>query len=165
MSKNPDKSHGNDATGSQPSPRCRDDLGFDGQRIVEMRIDSRPDCLRLVRAVVSEAASASGFSEDCVREVVLAVDEACQNIIRHAYGGEPDGEILLDMRHEGDRLAVYLVDFADPVDEATVKPRPLDQVKPGGLGTHFIQQCMDESGFRTPPKGAGNCLRMVKWIK
>ncbi|MDX1434342.1 MAG: ATP-binding protein [Gammaproteobacteria bacterium] len=137
---------------------------FPGEPIVEMRIVARPERLRLVRAVVSEAATSNGCSHSCAQDIVIAVDEACQNVIRHAYGGDPRGEILLDIRRDGDRLAFHLVDFAPPIDQSKVRPRALEELKPGGLGTHFMKTCMDECGFLTPPAGAGNCLRMVKRI-
>ena len=137
----------------------------EGEYIIRIRIPSRADRLRLVRTVVSEAAFASGCSDPCARDMVIAVDEACQNVIRHAYGGAPDGDISLEIRRAGDRLVFSLVDFAAPVDVDAVKPRSLDEVRPGGLGTHFITECMDEAGFRPPPAGAGNCLWMTKKIE
>jgi len=139
--------------------------GIEGERIVQIRIDSRPETLRLVRAVVGEAAALCGCSEQCVRDIVIAVDEACQNVIRHAYRGSPDGEILIDIRRERDRIAFNIIDFADPVDLSKVKPRSLEELRPGGLGIHFISECMDEVRFRAPPAGAGNRLWMVKRIE
>lgn len=138
---------------------------FVGERLVEIRVTARPDRLRLVRAMVGEAARSSGCSARCVHDMVIAVDEACQNVIRHAYGGDPHGEIWLEIRRDGDRMSFNLVDFADPVDVDKVKPRDLGDLRPGGLGTHFIMECMDEAGFGTPPDGAGNRLWMVKRIE
>ena len=117
-----------------------------------------------MRTVITEAARASGCSEACVQDIVIAVDEACQNVIRHAYGGSLDGEILLDIRRAGDRMTFNLIDFAAPVDVSKVRPRSLGDVRPGGLGTHFIKECMDETEFRALPDGAGNMLEMVKRI-
>ncbi len=139
--------------------------GIEGERVVQIRVDSRPERLRLVRAVVGEAATLCGCSENCVRDIVIAVDEACQNVIRHAYGGNPDGEILIDIRRDGDRIAFNIIDFAEPVDVSKVKPRSLEELRPGGLGIHFISQCMDDARFRAPPNGAGNRLWMVKRIE
>ena len=164
MSKNSDKSNGNAASEAQARHRRWNDKRFPGERIAEMRISSRPDCLRLVRALVNEVGDANGCSGECISQMVMAVDEACQNIIRHAYAGDPQGEIVVDIRRQDDAIAIHLLDFAAPVDVSKIKPRPLDDVKPGGLGTHFIHECMDECGFLTPPEGAGNCLRMVKKI-
>ena len=135
-----------------------------GVRLVSIRVPSQPERLRLIRAVIAEAAQSSGCSQDCVRDIVLAVDEACQNVIRHAYGGDPNREICLDIRLDEDHIVFDIVDFADPVDVEKIRPRSLDDVRPGGLGTHFIKQCMDKTEYPPPPEGAGNLLRMVKKI-
>ena len=164
MSENSDKANGKPAGKMPQRRRHPDDYRFPGERIAQIRIASRPDCLRLVRAVVNEAGDANGCSGECISQIVMAVDEACQNIIRHAYLGDPSGEIVVDIRRDDDAIAIHLLDFAAPVDVSRIKPRSLDELKPGGLGTHFIQECMDESGFLTPPAGAGNCLRLIKKI-
>jgi anti-sigma regulatory factor (Ser/Thr protein kinase) len=165
MSENSDKSTANGASETKWAQDVIGAFRFSGERIAQMRIDSRPDCLRLVRAVVQEAGDASGCNAECVSQIVMAVDEACQNIIRHAYLGDPGGEIVVDIGRQNDSIVVHLLDFAAPVDVSTIKPRRLDELKPGGLGTHFIHACMDECGFLTPPSGAGNCLRLVKKIR
>jgi sigma-B regulation protein RsbU (phosphoserine phosphatase) len=164
MSENSDKSNGSAASEAPSRRRHPNDYLFPGERVAQIRIASRPDCLRLVRAVVNEAGDATGCSGDCISQIVMAVDEACHNIIRHAYLGDPSGEIVVDIRRHDGAIAIHLLDFAAPVDVSRIKPRRLDKVKPGGLGTHFIQECMDEYGFLTPPDGAGNCLRLVKKI-
>jgi sigma-B regulation protein RsbU (phosphoserine phosphatase) len=92
------------------------------------------------------------------------VDEACQNIIRHAYGGDPTCEIVLEVSRDADRIVVDLLDFAEPIDHSRIQPRDLDDIRPGGLGTHFIKECMDETEYPPPPEGAGNLLRMMKRI-
>lgn len=160
MSDNPEKAK----DGAARAGPAEDEFRFPGERIGHMRVASRPECLRLVRALVTDAGDRIGASGECVAEMVMAVDEACQNIIRHAYRGDPDGEIVVDIRRQDDCVAIHLLDFAAPVDTSKIKPRRLDDVKPGGLGTHFIRQCMDEWGFLTPPDGAGNCLRLIKRI-
>jgi anti-sigma regulatory factor (Ser/Thr protein kinase) len=88
------------------------------------------------------------------------VDEACQNIIRHGYQDNPAGEIVLEVERAGDCVVLWLRDFAPKVGEDTLKPRDLDQVRPGGLGVHFIREAMDEARF--VPCAEGNVLRMVK---
>ena len=138
---------------------------FEGESLIQIRVNARPERLRIIRCVVTEAATASGCGESCVRDIVIAVDEACQNVIRHAYGDDPHGELVLDIRRVGEHLTFSLVDFAQPVEVASVRPRNLDDLRPGGLGTHFIHQCMDEAAFVAPPDGAGNCLLMVKRIE
>jgi len=135
-----------------------------GERVVEIRFPSRPDRLRTMRAAVSDAAAASGCGEACIRDIVIAVDEACQNVIRHAYKGEPGNDVVVDMRYMPEYLVFYVIDFGPPANVDEIKPRPLDELRPGGLGTHFIKECMDETEFRALPDGAGNMLEMVKRI-
>ena len=136
--------------------------------LLALRFKVSPDCLSSIRHKVQAAAQAAGCSEEAAAEVVLAVDEACQNIIRHAYGGS--GEVVLDMRLSPEApygkaaLVVQLIDFAPPVDVDKIKSRPLDELRPGGLGVYFMLSVMDEVGFVPPPEGAGNLLRMIKAI-
>ena len=147
------------ATENKPGPPPADD---EAETLLSLTIPSQPDRLKLVRNAVAETARFCGCTEDVGRDIVIAVDEACQNVIRHAYGGSPDGEITLEIRLRGNALIIRLRDFAETIDVSTVKPRDLDDLKPGGLGTHFIREVMDEVAFIQPPSGGGNLLRMVK---
>ena len=124
---------------------------------------ARPERLCDIRLAVAQAAAALGCPDALVPDVVLAVDEACQNIIRHAYGGR-DGDIRVQMARDGGELVVRLIDFAAPVDDARLVPRPLDDLRPGGLGVHFMRSVMDRVAFVPPPPGAGNMLQMTKRI-
>ena len=154
------------AAGRQSGNRARMDAAqpADGELLVEAVIAAQPDRLRLLRQVVSEAATTCGFDRDRAAEIVLAVDEACQNIIRHGYQGEPGGRIVLRLHRCSDRLVVLLRDFAEPVDVRKVCPRALDDIRCGGLGTHLMRTIMDEVAFEPPPEGRGNVLRLVKRI-
>ena len=151
---------------SAPSPPvlavCQ---SLDGEPVVALRVPARATSLRLVRGLVREAAIACGCGDACARDIVIAVDEACQNVIRHAYGEDGGGDIIIDVRRQGERLEFNVVDFARPVDTTRVGPRALDDLRPGGLGTHFIRECMDQCEFRAPPQGAGNRLWMAKTIE
>jgi sigma-B regulation protein RsbU (phosphoserine phosphatase) len=139
--------------------------GKDEATLLEFRIPARSDQLGKMRAAVRECVEASGCSENPTADIVLAVDEACQNVIRHAYKGDPEGVIELIIRREGDDLVFSLFDSAPEIDPSKVKPRDLDDIRPGGLGTHFIQKVMDRADFLPRPRGNGNLLRMVKRIE
>jgi sigma-B regulation protein RsbU (phosphoserine phosphatase) len=105
-----------------------------------------------------------GCASNTVEDVVLAIDEACQNIIRHAYHGETNEEIILHISRNGNCLNISLEDFAPEVSADCMKPRELADVRPGGLGCHFIKQVMDEVSVGPSPNGRGNILRMVKQL-
>lgn len=117
------------------------------------------------RSAVRNSLTQCGYRSTTIEDIVLAIDEACQNIIRHAYRGETDEEILLQIVRDGDALVISLRDYAPEVSSDCMKPRDLEDIRPGGLGCHLIQQVMDEVSVGRPPEGPGNILRMVKRIR
>ena len=135
-----------------------------GDALLSKRFSARPDQLRAVRAAVKTAVLRGGCSASCAEDIIMAVDEACQNIIRHAYKGDPKGKITVEIQRQGQQIVCWLRDFAPKVDVSTVRSRELDDVRPGGLGVHLIREVMDESGFIPCPSGQGNIFRMTKQI-
>ena len=133
--------------------------------VLALRTAARVDQLRKIRDAVREAVEFCGCSAECAADVVMAVDEACQNIIRHAYCDDTGGTIELEIERCGEDLVVSLRDFAPEVDPDEVRPRDLDEIRPGGLGTHLIREMMDSAEFIRPESGGGNLLRMVKRIR
>ncbi len=130
--------------------------------LLELRFPARADRLKLVRGSIRAAARMCGFDDTTAQNIVLAVDEACQNIIVHGYGDREDGEILLRISRRTDGIQVCLRDSAPLVDPATIKPRLLTDIRPGKLGSHFIREIMDSADYRPRTDGAGNLLEMVK---
>lgn len=133
-----------------------------GEGLLRLTFPSRPGELKRVREAVAGVFDRAGCAGALARDLVLAIDEACQNVIRHAYGNDPDGEITLEIRRDDDSLIVLLRDFAETVDPERVRPRDLDQLRPGGLGTHLMQEIMDVVEFAPPRGDGGNLLRMIK---
>jgi anti-sigma regulatory factor (Ser/Thr protein kinase) len=91
----------------------------------------------------------------------LAVDEACTNIIRHAYDGDHDQRIEVQIRMHPNRIEVKLRDYGRKPDPAKIKPRELHDIRPGGLGVHFIRTIMDEVVYDHSHE-VGTELRMTK---
>ncbi len=134
------------------------------RRVLQLRFPARAVELKRVRDAIRESVEGCGCSAKSTADIVLATDEACQNIIRHAYRGDSDNVIELEVEHRGDRLVFSLTDHAPAIDPSRVKPRDLDDIRPGGLGTYFIRRVMDEVEFLRPTSGRGNLLRMVRRI-
>ena len=134
------------------------------QLLLEVRFLSKPDRLKLIRPVVQAAARMCGFDDQSADDIVLATDEACQNVIIHGYQGRADKQIALTAYLSGNYIEIHLRDTAPPVDPATAHPRDLDDVRPGGLGTHFMQAVMDDVTYLPPPGGVGNLLRLTKHL-
>ena len=96
--------------------------------------------------------------------MVLAIDEACQNIIRHAYLDLPEGKIQICLQHYTLVFKVHIFDQGHPADVAKIKPRALDEIKIGGLGTYFMNTIMDRVEFIKAENPWTNHLIMTKEI-
>ena len=121
--------------------------------LCQLSLPGRAQSLIMVRRAVEASATGCGFSKEQTQDIVLAVDEACQNVVRHAYAGSLDGDMVIDIRREHGEFLVLIRDFAPTVDPGTIKPRDLDDVRPGGLGVHFIREIMDTMDYLPPPDG------------
>ena len=100
-----------------------------------------------------------GMAEARVEQVIIGVNEACMNIIEHAYQHN-DGEIILEIYRDRDSMIYELTDFAQPMDCTKIKSRKLDEIRPGGLGVHFIQQVMDQVDYVASDGSTGNKISM-----
>ncbi len=120
--------------------------------------------LKSVRNQVENIVTQVGFNSNEQQKIILALDEAVTNIIRHAYKNAEDGEIELAILRQNNTLSFYLRDFASEVYDSSIKPRDLSQLKPGQMGINFIDTVMDSWEFATPKDGYGNLLIMKKEI-
>ena len=131
---------------------------------IEIRIPSEPKLLKVTRAVIYQVCEIMGFSlEDC-NNITLAVDEACSNIIKHAYGGSTGKPIDVTCSLFQDRLEILLRDFGKKADINAIKSRELDDVRPGGLGVHLIKSVMDIVKYDNQ-LDEGKQLQLVKFIQ
>jgi serine/threonine-protein kinase RsbW len=114
---------------------------------------------------VTRAAGAAGLSPDAVYAVEMAVDEACTNIIMHAYGGEGRGDIECTCQINGRGLTVTLRDRGCSFDPSSVPDPDVDTEiqdrQEGGLGLYLMRNLMDDVRFEFS-SDAGNVLTLVK---
>jgi anti-sigma regulatory factor (Ser/Thr protein kinase) len=110
---------------------------------IKITIPSEPKYLCLVRRVLMDFLASQRVSEGTSSKVALCVDEACSNVIKYGYEGKADCPIEISFLFEKGNFNVKIRDYGKTCDARKIKPRPLDEVKPGGLGTHFINQIMD----------------------
>lgn len=135
--------------------------------LLELHFTAHANRLKLVRGAIRAASRMCGFDDGAAQSIVLAVDEACQNIIVHGYDKRADGVVILGLFQCDGGILVRLRDFAPRVDPSKIKPRALSDVRPGKLGSHFIREIMDTVEFRPvpeDPEGEGNLLEMTKQI-
>jgi serine/threonine-protein kinase RsbW len=157
-----------------PRPTASNDheqkSGHRGSLLLMLALYSNPKWLSVVRGAVERLTEALGFPAVQSRSIIRAVDEALTNIVRHSYANRPDQPIAMYFRrtqrgHDGavqQGLEILLCDRGSAVDINRLRGRSLDQVRPGGLGLHWIRQAMDTVEFTR--KGPTNQLRLVKYL-
>jgi serine/threonine-protein kinase RsbW len=141
-----------------------------GNLLLRMELRSDPIMLSVVRGALTGLTERLGFPDPECRAVVRAIDEALTNIIRHAYHGRTDRPIeasfrSIQVRHDGAQkaaLEIVLEDQGARVDRAKLQGRALEDVRPGGLGLHFIRQSVDTVEFRY--RKGKNQLRLLKFL-
>jgi serine/threonine-protein kinase RsbW len=134
------------------------------RRVVRIRVPARLDSIRPIIALASDLARQARMSDKAIYQCRLALDEACMNIIEHAYANDPDGEIEVVIETGRGRCAIQLTDFGEPYYPGSIpEPEvgsPIEEVQPGGLGLYLMRKVMDE--VRYIPGPHSNCLVMVK---
>jgi anti-sigma regulatory factor (Ser/Thr protein kinase) len=133
-----------------------------------LSVDSRLERLGEIAEFIEKTAQAVGMNDDQLYDVQMAVDEACTNVIEHAYGGRQDGTIDITCEKRSGNLVIVIRDFGEQFDPKQVEqPRtkdPLSKRNVGGLGIFFMKKMMDKVEFKFSPSN-GNQLTMVKKIK
>lgn len=128
--------------------------------------------LALIREVVLGVADRMGFEEEAAAKIVMAVDEACSNVMEHGYAGLGEVERLrsmvdLDLVLEADRMTINITDRGRPFSLAKLEEQNLAEYfangEGGGLGIHIMKIFMDEVAQQPLPEG-GNQLTLVKYL-
>ena len=122
--------------------------------------------LKEVRVFSREVFDKLKLDNELKDELVLAIAEAAQNIVKHAYKDKPDSNdiMVVEVSCMNNELKIAFYDRGTPVDPQKVKHRELDNVKPGGLGTFFIQEIMDAVEFKDGKKPWINHLVLTKQL-
>jgi serine/threonine-protein kinase RsbW len=133
-----------------------------------LTVDSRLERLSEIADFIEIASRESGLDDNQIYDVQMAVDEACTNVIEHAYRGRSDGTIDIGCEKRGKEFIVTIQDFGERFDPKKIsRPRtrdPLSKRNIGGLGIFFMHKMMDKVKFDFS-SGHGNRLTMVKKIK
>lgn len=129
-----------------------------------LTVRGRYDCIPSITSFVAEAAEAAGLNEDEAFHCRMAADEACTNIIEHAYGGEDIGAIEVTCNIEPGVCAIQIVDTGRRFDPDAVPqptfPSNIEDVRPGGIGLHLMRKMMDQVSFQFSDER--NTLTMIK---
>tara|TARA_B100000989_G_scaffold121459_1_gene89669 strand:+ start:495 stop:908 length:414 start_codon:yes stop_codon:yes gene_type:complete len=122
--------------------------------------------LKDVRTFSREVFEKINLPQDQKDELVLAIAEAAQNIVKHAYKDVAETSDRMEIRIslKDSDLEIGFFDKGKAVIPENIKHRKLDDIKPGGLGTFFIKQIMDAAVFKKDQKEWVNHLVLTKKI-
>ena len=120
--------------------------------------------LKKVRTFSRDVFDKLNLNKDLKDELVLAIAEAAQNIVKHAYKGveETKDHMQIKISMKDNQLEIGFYDKGKPVVSENIQHRKLDDIKPGGLGTYFIKQIMDDAVFKKDQQQWVNHLVLTK---
>lgn len=121
----------------------------------KLKVKSRTDNLSIIRDFVNTSAMDAGLQPDVVENIILAVDEACTNIIKHAYKSFPDGELIIKTKSTLARFVVSITDYGKSFEPEMVPEPDLQkyyrQKRVGGLGMYLMKTFMDDVRYISVP--------------
>lgn len=136
-------------------------------RARSLNIESRTDRLVDAREFVSAAAHELGFDDDDIGKIALAVDEACTNVIKHAYHFDSTQHLTITVKPGKNSIEILITDSGERFDPRRL-PAPdmkeyLKKFRKGGLGVYLMKKLMDEVEYQLLP-GEKNEVRLVKYL-
>lgn len=121
----------------------------------ELQVKSRTENLSTIREFIQNFASSVGFMQEAIDNMMLAVDEACTNIIKHAYKSYPDGEIVIKINYKEKKLIITIIDYGmafhpEKIPEPNIQEY-YRQHRVGGLGMYLMKTLMDDVKYISIP--------------
>lgn len=138
---------------------------------LELKVPSETDFLEIIRNFVADVAGKYGFQQDSIDNIKLAVDEACTNVIKHAYKDamkreDKDLDVVVEINCNS--LCVVVIDNAGKYDPNRSEEPNMDkyiaELRVGGLGIYLMKKLMDEVDYQVEP-GISTKVKMVKYLK
>lgn len=132
------------------------------ESLLELCIPAETSNLKEIRDKIRSVMLTITSCVETVDRIILALNEACMNVIQHAYPDDYTGkrDIVLELYREDGTLVIQVKDHAPTVDPGNIKPRDLKDIRPGGLGVHFIREIMNEVDYLGQTGEYGNVLMM-----
>lgn len=135
-------------------------MASDGPK-TSLKIPSELCYLNIARAFVEAVCQLGGCDRTATDAIILAVNEAISNVIRHAHHGRPEAEMEIECRLLPESVEVCIYDEGEPFDLAKVPHMDPAEIRVGGRGVFLMRALMDE--LTCDPRGnRGNALRMIK---
>ena len=121
--------------------------------------------LKEIRTFARDVFAKRNIPQELKDDLILAITEAAQNIVKHAYKNQTTTDKMkIKILFRDSEIEIGFFDTGLPVVPENIQHRKLDDIKPGGLGTFFIKKIMDEAIFRKDKKGWVNHLVLTKKV-
>jgi len=134
----------------------------------KLKIQSDSSNLELIRQFIYDVAVKSGFSNEEANKLELAVDEACSNVVRHAYTDGVEKGLEIETLIKKDRLIIKIKDKGKGFDPEAIRTPDMKEYlakyKIGGLGIHIINTLVDRVDFKINP-GIKNEVILTKYFE
>ncbi|HEX7317518.1 MAG TPA: ATP-binding protein [Pyrinomonadaceae bacterium] len=138
------------------------------ERRFMLQVPSSTENLALIREFVGSTAQQAGLDAREAAGLEMAVDEACANVIEHAYGHDVSKEVVVRVTLDGETLSIDIEDTGRGFDPGAIDQEELEQLinkrKTGGLGMRLMTKLMDEVRYEIEP-GKKNALHMTKRLR
>lgn len=138
------------------------------QKLKELTIKSKTSYLNKVRDFISGEARNFGFSDEEVNKITLAVDEACTNIIKHAYQYAGNHPIHLRLKARNNTFEIMIEDRGLPFEPESIKMPDMKEhiksYKRGGFGMYLMKSLMDKVEYKIQP-GIKNKVILTKYLR
>jgi serine/threonine-protein kinase RsbW len=138
------------------------------ERTFALHVPSSTENLSMIRDFVRSIGLQVGMSDLEVARLEMAVDEACSNVMEHAYNADSTKEVSIRAAVDENALRIVVIDTGKGFDPSAVEQKKLEDLisakRTGGLGMRLIKSFMDEVHYAMVP-GVKNELTMVKKLK
>jgi serine/threonine-protein kinase RsbW len=135
------------------------------ERTFTLQVPSSTENLAMIRDFVTSVGEQAGLTPPEVAQLELAVDEACANVMEHAYAKDMTKEVSVRATLDDDAVEIDVIDTGQGFDPNSIEHHELDKLisnrKSGGLGMRLMKTLMDEVHYEIIP-GKKNELRMIK---
>src|SRR5437762_3449622 len=120
-----------------------------------LHVPSSTENLALIREFVTQVGARAGLSDTEVGQLEMAVDEACANVIEHAYGNDMTKEVVVQAVFDADAIQIHVVDTGRGFEPSDVKDVDVEKLvaqrRSGGLGLRLMKALMDEVRYEIEP--------------
>jgi len=138
------------------------------EQTFQLHVPSSTGNLSMIRDFVGGIGRRAGLNDAEIAKLELAVDEACANVIEHAYGSDSTREVTVKATVDADAVHIAIIDTGRGFDPSQVKQIGLEELvsqrRTGVLGMRIIRKVMDEVNYQIVP-GEKNELHMVMRLK